>query len=151
MSSSFDYKDWDSEISTSLTLLAAIIANNYEKLLTQQHMQHMIEVDNLTGANNMKAFLASSSALFKTNNVSDYVVIYFDVDRFTLFNEKSLKDVYNYLKNLTIDIGTNGKEETEKYVSIGDFVIHDVSAQNLLNDFKSNSFIKVLITLFALL
>ena len=38
------------------------------------------------------------------------------------------------VKNLTIDIGTNGKEETENYVSIGDFVIHDVSAQNLLND-----------------
>lgn len=38
------------------------------------------------------------------------------------------------VKVLTIDIGTKSKEETLKYLAVGDYVIHDVEAKELKNN-----------------
>lgn len=37
-------------------------------------------------------------------------------------------------KDLTIDIGTKSAEETKKYISLGDYVIHDIQVQDMFND-----------------
>jgi len=45
-------------------------------------------------------------------------------------NNKDKVDV----SNLVIDIGTTNEEETKRYVSLGDYVIHDIEARELKND-----------------
>ena len=143
MSSSRDYEDWDSEISTSLTLLGAILANNIEKLRTQQHMQHLIEVDNLTGANNLKAFTTLSSSLINAYTNKKYVIIYFDIDRFTLINEKQgytsgdyiLKEITNILRERLNPHETFCRIVDDKFVVLSEYTTLE-DFQNRLIDFK---------------
>ena len=143
MSSSHTYDDWEGEISTSLTLLGAILANNIEKLRTQQHMQHMIEVDNLTGANNMKAFTTLGSTLISAHPNKNYVIVYFDVDRFTLFNEQRgytsgdyiLKEITKILQCRLTPYETFCRIVDDKFIVLSEYNNHEDFLARL-RDFK---------------
>lgn len=87
--SSTNNPDWNNTISDALTLLTAIISSNLEKLRTQQSIQNMIKLDNLTGAYNLKSFSNIVANLFTSYSDKRFAMIYFDIDRFTLLNERN--------------------------------------------------------------
>lgn len=145
MSSSYDYTNWDKEISNSLSLLAAILANNLEKLRTQQRMQHLIEIDNLTGANNLKSFSTLSDTLISAHPLNNYVLVYFDVDRFTLINENKgytsgdyiLKEITKILQSFMNKNETFCRIVDDKFIVLSEYTTLE-AFQAKLTKFKDD-------------
>jgi diguanylate cyclase (GGDEF)-like protein len=106
-------------------------------------MQHLIEVDNLTGANNLKAFTTLSSSLINAYTNKKYVIIYFDIDRFTLINEKQgytsgdyiLKEITNILRERLNPHETFCRIVDDKFVVLSEYTTLE-DFQNRLIDFK---------------
>lgn len=79
--------NWSSEELDSLALLSKLISSYLLHLHSQEKIDYVSQIDPLTNAYNLNAFLAKTDEIISENPDLHYAVLYSDVNQFKLFND----------------------------------------------------------------
>lgn len=83
-----DVVDWHGHIKDTMTLLSKIIGGYINKYRYQENVMKLVQTDMLTGSDNLMTFSAKASSLISLEKSSRFAMIYLDINKFKLVNDK---------------------------------------------------------------
>ncbi|MBE6765191.1 MAG: EAL domain-containing protein [Ruminococcaceae bacterium] len=108
-------RTWSQLDINELLLISKIIGGYLVRLRTQQDVDRAAHRDKLTGAWNLSRFLSECSVLLAKNPDKRYCIVYSDIDRFKLINEKYGYAIGNELLIRFSQILSDSLREDESY------------------------------------
>ncbi len=119
-------EQWEKNEISSLILLTKIIGGYLLKLRSQEDINRLAHTDNLTGSYNIAYFNTVATKIMMDNPNTKYAVIYMDIDKFKLINDKYGYSIGDYIliefaKVLKNYIGENeayARGEADKFVTL---------------------------------
>lgn len=117
-------KAWENNELSSLILLTKIIGGYLLKLRSQEGINRLVHTDALTGSYNIAYFNTVATKILVNHPEQKYAVVYMDIDKFKLINDKYGYSVGDYilmefakvLRELVDEDETYGRGEADKFV-----------------------------------
>lgn len=80
--------DWDTCIADTMTLITKVIYGALMKQHTEEDVKKLSKTDLLTGSDNLATFVTKATSLVEENPHAPLAMVYLDIDRFKLINDK---------------------------------------------------------------
>ena len=90
-------EQWENNEISSLILLTKIIGGYLLKLRSQEGINRLVNTDALTGSYNITYFNTIATKILMNNPTQKYAVVYMDIDKFKLINDKYGYSIGDYI------------------------------------------------------